>query len=265
MWDMVRPAPLSAADAASADVIRAVDALASYGPSVDGRRPWHFVPVGHSIEARAYDGWSTTPLDVEDRRLHIAAGASVELARLAVRDLGFSCVVRLPPRCVGGAGHVLGTLTVGHEFPVTPFERRLIDAVPHLQGRLSHPPPAHPLRDALAVAAGAAAERGCWLRVLDRPSDRRAIAALLDELHQPEPHAGMPSGNDTLLLVGTDDDTPRAWLRCGRALVLTLLVLLEAGLDTDWTAAAGNPPQLRMRLQRSLGLLGSPQLMLAVA
>jgi hypothetical protein len=246
----------------TSDLVEAVTRLAAYAPPVHGSRPWRFEEDAHTLDVRAAAGWSEVPGDVLDRELHVAVGVAVELAQLAVRDRGYSCVVRLAPSCAGGPDHLIASLTLSHEFPTTPFERRLIVAATRPRRRAGQARGG--IRDAIALAAGAAAERGCWLRVLSRPRDRAVAADLLREVETLGPHVAS-AADDTLLLVGTEDDTPAAWLRTGRALALTLLVLTDAGLASDWSAGIATPSLLRTRFQRELGLLGSPQLMLAVA
>jgi len=69
---------------------------------------------------------------------------------------------------------------------------------------------------------------------------------------------------DTLVLIGSDDDTPVGWLRTGRALALVLLSLTDAGLTSQPLGPVVDVPATRGRLQRALGLLGHPQLLLRI-
>jgi hypothetical protein len=69
---------------------------------------------------------------------------------------------------------------------------------------------------------------------------------------------------DTLVLIGSDDDTPVGWLRSGRALALVLLTLTDAGVTSQPLGPVVDVPATRGRLQRALGLLGHPQLLLRI-
>jgi hypothetical protein len=69
---------------------------------------------------------------------------------------------------------------------------------------------------------------------------------------------------DMLVLIGSDDDTAISWLRTGRALALVLLQLTDAGATSQPLGPVVDVPATRIRLQRALGLLGHPQLMLRV-
>ena len=69
---------------------------------------------------------------------------------------------------------------------------------------------------------------------------------------------------DTLVLIGSDDDSPLGWLRSGRSLALVLLVLTDAGVASQPLGPVVDVPATRARLQRGLGLLGHPQLLLRI-
>lgn len=299
------------------DQVRLVTQFASLAPSVHNTQPWHFVARGHTIEVRAEPGRQLGYLDPACRQLHISCGAAIEFARLAIRALGFDCVLRLMPGGVNDAT-LLATLTVGHRMAATPGEQRLIEAIPRRytdRGPYDDRPVPH---DVLARARDAAAERGCWLRLLDRPGDRVTAASLLSlaeatevsdaryrqELaawrHDATSPDGMPPEaftewtdewvtdiplrdfgvgdhyfdvgatvpphveRDTLVLLGSDDDSVIGWLRSGRALALVLLTLTSAGLVSQPLGPVTDVPATRTRLQHELGLLGRPQLMLRV-
>lgn len=82
--------------------------------------------------------------------------------------------------------------------------------------------------------------------------------------HHREPGGGPPPQveRDTLVLLGSADDTPSGWLRTGRALSLVLLTLTDAGVVTQPLGPVTDLPTTRLRLQHELGLLGHPQLLL---
>jgi nitroreductase len=319
-WDL-RPLPPARGRAdhegMNFDSMRTVPQFAALAPSVHNTQPWQFVVNGHSLEVRADANRALRQLDPAARQLHISCGAAVEFARLGVRSLGYSCIVRLAPRADDPL--LLATLTIGHRHPASPEERRLIEAIPRRYTDRGPYDTDIPVSDSLlARLRDAANERGCWLRVLDRPGDRLTAATLLyeaesaemadqsvfDELARwrrdegsedgipdsalGEPHpAGVvtdlplrdftgqnrhpqPGGDgpppqverDTIVLLGSDSDDPHSWLRSGRALGHLLLVLTDAGLVSQPLGPVTDIPATRIRLQRELGLLGHPQLML---
>lgn len=297
--------------------LQLVATFASLAPSVNNTQPWQFAAKGHTIEVRADRDRQLTFLDESARQLHISCGAAVEFARLAIRALGYSCVVRLLP----DADDVLlvATLTTGGHADVAPGERRLYDAAPRRytdRGPYDAGPLPAPLLGSLRDAA---AERGCWLRVLDRPGDRTTAAMLLAEAEEIErsdagyraelaawrrtgtapdgipveaaqhwhddvvsdvplrdflgdPPEFLPGDDevppsverDTLVLIGSDDDTIIGWLRTGRALALVMLQLTQAGATSQPLGPVVDVPATRARLQRGLGLLGHPQLLLRI-
>ena len=297
--------------------LQLVATFASLAPSVNNTQPWQFAAKGHTIEVRADRDRQLTFLDESARQLHISCGAAVEFARLAIRALGYSCVVRLLP----DADDVLlvATLTTGGHADVAPGERRLYDAAPRRytdRGPYDDTPvPLAVLKRMSEVAGGV----GCWLRVLDRPGDRLLAAILLgkaeaieaedpryrDELLHWRRDAvaddGIPDGavppwpvdrvsdvplrdftgeanharpgtthdrpdveRDTLVLLGSDTDEPLSWLRTGRALASILLTATDAGLVSQPLGQVTEVAATRAHLQRGLGLLGHPQLMLRI-
>src|SRR5262249_19128602 len=69
---------------------------------------------------------------------------------------------------------------------------------------------------------------------------------------------------DALILLGSDTDDRVGWLRSGRALATVLLILPDAGLTSQPLGPATDLPAIRTQLQRSLGLLGHPQLLMRI-
>jgi len=295
--------------------VRTIAAFATLAPSVHNTQPWQFVGNGPTLEVRAEAERRLEFLDPSSRQLHVSCGAAIEFARLAIRALGFDAVVRLMPRPEADPD-LLATLTLGHRLPTTAVEQRLIDAIPRRytdRGPYDDRPVPS---DVIARAADAAADRGCWMRVLDRPGDRVTIATLLSDAEAAEvadpryheelakwrhessctdgiPDAALPSWageqvsdvplrdftgggaqrepgadlpphveRDTVVLLGSDDDTSVAWLRTGRALALVLLTLTDAGVVTQPLGPITDVPSTRWRLRQELGLLGRPQLLL---
>ena len=69
-------------------------------------------------------------------------------------------------------------------------------------------------------------------------------------------------GTDVHVLLGSDTDDRIGWLRTGRALASIVLILTEAGLVSQPLGPATDVPATRAQLQRSLGLLGHPQMLM---
>src|SRR5439155_11508691 len=105
-----------------------VTTFASLAPSVHNTQPWRFVATGHSLEVRADRTRRLAFLDESARQLHLSCGAAVEFARLAIRSLGYTCVVRLAPRADDLL--LLATLTLGGRSETKQAERRLVEAAP---------------------------------------------------------------------------------------------------------------------------------------
>jgi hypothetical protein len=172
---------------------------------------------------------------IEAHRLEIRADASRQLSYLdpTGRQLHISCGIAIEFAR-------LAIRSLGHDAVV----RLLPDAYPGVLGTITIGRASEPSieeRRWLEAIPRRYTDRGAWLRVLDRPGER-----------------------DTLLLLGSDDDTPIGWLRTGRALALNVLVLTDAGLVTQPLGQVTDVPVTRARLQRELGLLGHPQLLLRV-
>ena len=295
--------------------LQLVTTFASLAPSVHNTQPWRFVAEGHTLEVRADPERQLDYLDDNARQLHISCGGVVEFARLAVRALGYDCVVRLLPRPDDKT--LIATLTLGGRSAARPGEKRMYDAAPRRytdRGPYDDKPVPH---EVLLRMADAAADVGCWVRVLNRPGDRLLATILLDRAEQIEaddPHYrkeiaewrreaitddGIPDaavsswpsdrvsdvplrdfdGNgehprpggvyerpaverDTLVLVGSDTDDRFSWLRTGRALAAVLLTATDAGVVAQPLGPVTDVAATRAQLQRGLGLLGHPQLLL---
>src|SRR4051794_35732635 len=110
------------------DEVRLVTEFASLAPSVHNTQPWRFVATDHSLEVWGDPSRQLSYLDESGRQLHVSCGAAVEFARLAIRSLGYSCVVRLTPRA--DTPLLLAVLTPGSPAETKPTERRLIEAAP---------------------------------------------------------------------------------------------------------------------------------------
>lgn len=67
-----------------------------------------------------------------------------------------------------------------------------------------------------------------------------------------------------LLVLGTEQDTPEAWLRCGEALAMLLLHACVHGVSASFLNQPVEVPALRTELARVLGVQGRPQLVLRI-
>ncbi|HET6908386.1 MAG TPA: nitroreductase family protein [Mycobacteriales bacterium] len=295
--------------------LRLITSYASLAPSVHNTQPWQFAVAGHTLEVRADVERQLSYLDASSRLLHLSCGAAIEFARLAVRVLGHACIVRLVPRA--DEPRLLATLTIGGPDQASPMERQLLEAALRRytdRGPYDDKPVPSDVIDRMR---GAAAEVGCWVRVLDRPSDRLQATILLqkaEEIEVGDPRYrqelgawrrtgrsadGIPARalpvwpqnrvcdvalrdfdaddappaekqwpepptveRDTLVLVGSEGDDRVSWLRSGRALAAVLLAATDAGVVAQPLGQVTDLPATRLQLQRGLGLLGYPQLLL---
>lgn len=258
--------------------LRLVTELAALAPSVHNTQPWRFELAGHNVRVWADPTRQLHVLDPTGRQLHLSCGAAVEFARLAIRSLGYACTVRLAPDPAQPT--LLATLTVGHREPATPQEERLAAAIPRRYTDRGAYDGAPLTRRQLRRLRELATERGCWIRVVDSPADRVATTTLLTlaeeaELADPRYVAELATckaprdhpqrmGSEGLVLLGTDADDPVSWLRAGRALGDLLLALADEGSTAQPLGPVTDLPATRWRLQRELGLIGFPQLLLRV-
>lgn len=70
--------------------------------------------------------------------------------------------------------------------------------------------------------------------------------------------------HDTVVVLGTNTDTPQEWLRAGRALAVLLLTLTDDGLVAQPLGPVTDVGSTRDALRRELHVLGFPQLALRV-
>ena len=298
----------------NAEELELITTFASLAPSVHNTQPWQFVAVDHRLEVRADPTRQLTILDESTRQLHMSCGAAVEFARLAIRALGYSCIVRLSPRADDPL--LMATLTLGGRSAPQPSERQLYDAAARRYTDRGAYDDKQVPRPVLARMADAAGEVGCWVQPLNRPGDRLLAAVLLEKAEAIEaqnpryreelerwrrddtavdgvPDAALPSWpdgrvsdmplrdftnreqpqgghrgqrpdveRDTLVLIGSDGDDRLSWLRTGRALAAVLLIATDAGLASQPLGQVTDVTATRVHLQRGLGLLGYPQLLL---
>jgi hypothetical protein len=259
--------------------VRLITATASTAPSLHGSQPWRFVVGETWIDVcRDEERW-LRQMDPQQRQLHLSCGAAAELARLAIRSLGYACTVRTGP--VGGDPELLVRLSVGSRQRPTARETRLMSVLS--PGRdMPAPLGADPIPTAvIAMLQQAVNDRGCWLRQV-APGERAALTVLLgraptlgDATHvaeqeqlpaAPEPTADRPlvGGHDSIMVLGTDADTPHDWLRGGRALATLTVTLTAEGFDYRLLGPATDVSATRRALRGQFGDVGFPQQVLRV-
>lgn len=101
----------------------------------------------------------------------------------------------------------------------------------------------------------------------DHGARRGSPVRLRDFLTEPAEPAGPageppPAEHPTLVVLGTESDDRRAWIRCGWTLSELLLTLTCEGLVASPLTQALEVPGLRTRLRAALGLQGNPQMVL---
>jgi len=102
--------------------------VAARAPSVHNTQPWLFSVAADAIELHG-DRDRRLGVDPAGREMLISCGAALFGLRLAVRSLGYLPVVDLLPE--PGRPLLLARVRLGAELPLTPIERKLIEAVPH--------------------------------------------------------------------------------------------------------------------------------------
>lgn len=240
--------------------------FASLAPLATPHQLWQFAPVGHTWQLRLDS--SVELQESEDHRdnirAHIACGAAIEFARLAMRALGYAATVRLTPR--PDDVDLLATLTEGHRQRPTPVEERLIKAITEGSSAAG----THELTDMpalfLAELHENAADRGCWLRVLD--ADDHEVSSVARLLSEPHLHGARSNpayrGSGTFVLLGTDRDDPQSWLRVGRSLASLVLALAAGGLVAHPLRLVSEAQPAVVRLRQRLRLIGCPQVLIQV-
>jgi hypothetical protein len=256
----------AAAPSTNSEQGRLVGRFASLAPLAVADPRWHFTVVGHTWQLRLDS--LVEPSRARDLsgniRVHIACGAAVEFARLALRSLGYAATVRLTPRADDVS--LLATLTEGHRQDATIAEKRLIGAITESSDAATRHEVVVLAAPLLAELHEQTADRGCWLRVLD-DSDHEIsrVAGLLTERAPEEVHSS-PAYQSVgmFVLLGTDRDDPQSWLRVGRSLASLVLALAAHGLVAYPLPLVSEAPAAAVQLRRQLRLIGTPQVLVRV-
>lgn len=164
--------------------LREVVELATMAPSVHNTQPWRFRLADDVIDVFADRSRTVPVVDPDGRQLHISCGAAIEQARVAVRGLGREAQVTLLPD--PSDADLLARVAVGGEQPATAEDALLLRAIPR---RHTHREPfdARPLPPALVDELHrGVADRGAWLRAIERPEDLVTTAVLLSHADEAE-------------------------------------------------------------------------------
>ncbi len=102
--------------------------VAARAPSVHNTQPWRFKVREHAIDLYC-DRTRQLLTDPAGREMLISCGAALYGLRLAVRSLGHLPEVELHP--APARPGLLARVRLGDPAPVTPDERKMIEAVPH--------------------------------------------------------------------------------------------------------------------------------------
>jgi hypothetical protein len=177
------PAPIPASQAGY--LVR----VAARAPSLHNTQPWRFKVAPDAIELYA-DYSRQLGTDPIGRELLISCGAALFGLRLAVRSLGRTPEVELflAHQFAEPAHHLaepapslrlLARVRLGDPAPITPAERKMLEAVPH---RHTHRGPFEPVPLPAGLLTGLQADattEGATLAVIDPDRAGRKLAALL--------------------------------------------------------------------------------------
>ena len=168
-------------------LLRDVVEQAGRAPSIHNTQPWRFVARGDTLELWTEPGRGLEVLDPTGRARHLSCGAALLHARVAAARAGHVAVVTtLPDRAQ--PDHLADLRLVAGDPPAG--DRELGDAI--AARRTSRAPfTARQLPAEVVAELRAAAEvEGCWIRIVEQPSDMVAIAVLMaraDELETANP------------------------------------------------------------------------------
>ncbi len=154
---------------------------AGQAPSLHNSQPWRFRLHPRSIELHADLDRQLPATDPDGRELRLACGAALFNLRLALHGLNIRPTVTIFPDTAQPA--LLATVRHGGHKPPTPHQLRLLQAIPHRRTNRRPfddipvgPADQHALRHA-------ALEEGCWLQVIEDPTQRRTLQQLTARAH----------------------------------------------------------------------------------
>jgi hypothetical protein len=234
-----------------------VIATADLAPRLAETQAWRFVVAGHTLQLRTdANAWHT----VSARCSRIDCGAATEFAQRAMRSLGQTSTVRVLPRANDQS--LLATITEGGNHWLTPTEPELAEMLRAIISRT------HPCGGAVMTAKfvsdlqTVAEDRKCWIKVLG--SDVVAEVALRLGAGLPTRGSDAFSSTSHIIVLGSDSDDVGSQIRTGRALASLVLTLGFAGFPVTVGAPVADVPGASAVLTRTLSLIGTPQILIAV-
>lgn len=181
----------------------AVLECAALAPSVHNTQPWQFRTDGDKIEVHADRSRQLGYLDPTGRQLHVSCGAAIEFAAVGARSVGRDCTVSLLPDPDDPELFAAVQLR-GLRHP-TPTEQKLAEAIA-VRYTDRGPYSDQPVPDGIVEdIRRRAAELDVWVRVIDRPDDRRSLISVLYDAEQAEASDGRYAA-ELAQWTGTADD-----------------------------------------------------------
>ena len=234
-----------------------VVATAGLAPRLAETQAWRFVVAGHTLQVRTDEN----VLDIVSARCcRIDCGAATEFVQRAMRSLGQTSTVRVLPH--PNDPSLVATITEGGRHWLAPTQPELSEV---LRAVISG---AHASSGAMMTAKfvsdleAVAEERRCWIKVVRW--DLVAEAGLRLGAALPARSSEELSPTSQLIVLGSDVDDAGSQIRIGRALASLVLTLGFAGFPVTVGAPVADVPGASAALARTLGVIGTPQVLLAV-
>ncbi|HEY6746399.1 MAG TPA: hypothetical protein VI357_11860 [Mycobacteriales bacterium] len=214
---------------------RQVVELAGQAPSVYNTQPWRWQFRDRALDLYADRTRQLTGLDPAGRQLVLSCGAALELARLGIRALGWSCAVELLPD-PADTDH-LARLAAGPPLPPTKDELALAREIGRRQtvrDRFDPVPLTPAAHTALELSAGG---DGTWLHWIESPAQQVALAVLTDRaerIEQADPAVRADLARWRRFTdVATDGITPGTLPETAPAQRATAVPLRDFGIDVE--------------------------------
>lgn len=278
----------SLATTGAEQALREAVVTAGLAPSLHNTRPWRFLLSDGALEVQSDPSRRLPVVDPTGRQMVISCGCAMFNARVALAVEGLGVDVERFPDAM--RPEVLARLTIGGTAGAPDPSLVALDG--QIQRRHSSPQPV--TSDAVPVATlaalvDAAAREGAVLVLVTEP--RRAGIELLmreaQELESMDPaccaesHSwstiapdgargatqdggGTVAHDGSLLVLGTVEDTPDAWLRAGAALERVLLEASKAGLAARPLTQVVEVARTRAALKVQLELGIAPHVLVRV-
>lgn len=235
-----------------------VIAAAGLAPRIADTQAWRFVLAGHTLQVRTAEN----VLDVMSARCcRIDGGAAAEFAQIAMLSQGYACSARILPQADDPS--LLVTLTEGGRQLLTPAQADSAEALSSVTSRLKSCVRAELTPRLVSELRAVAEERRCWIKVLGWdlvPELRLRLGAALPACGPED----LSSGSQRLIVLGSDNDDVGSQIRIGRALASLTLTLGSVGLRPHVGTPVADTPGAVAVLKKTLKLIGTPQLLLAV-